>query len=129
MVAISDISPCEIEPGGGLWMRCRQAPCSPDGEVAAQLDAPLDEMKQVRARVAGRRELTMRLNRDVRMDRRDRPPRSCGDGGGRLRPESIDLGLAFIDAQTAQVEQVRRRRLGISRTAQARCGQVIGSAA
>ncbi|XXY49455.1 hypothetical protein WME91_56560 [Sorangium sp. So ce269] len=46
-------------------MRYRQAPYSPDGEVAAMLDALRDEMKQGTARGAGRHELTLVLNGDV----------------------------------------------------------------
>ncbi|WP_438020620.1 hypothetical protein WMF18_16750 [Sorangium sp. So ce315] len=64
-MAISDIHLCELEPGDGLWMRYRQAPYSPDGEVAAMLDALRDEMEQGTARGAGRHELTLVLNGDV----------------------------------------------------------------
>ncbi|WP_437840677.1 hypothetical protein [Sorangium sp. So ce1153] len=46
-------------------MRYRQAPYSPDSEVAAMLDALRDEMKQGTARGAGRHELTLVLNGDV----------------------------------------------------------------
>jgi UDP-2,3-diacylglucosamine pyrophosphatase LpxH len=38
-VAISDVHLCEHEPGEGLWMRWRQAPYSPDDEIAEMLDA------------------------------------------------------------------------------------------
>ncbi|MDC0681805.1 hypothetical protein [Sorangium atrum] len=64
-MAISDIHLCELEPGDGLWMRYRQAPYSPDSEVAAMLDALRDEMRQGTARGAGRDELTLVLNGDV----------------------------------------------------------------
>ncbi|WP_437311394.1 hypothetical protein [Sorangium sp. So ce388] len=46
-------------------MRYRQAPYSPDSEVASMLDALRDEMKQGTARGAGRHELTLVLNGDV----------------------------------------------------------------
>ncbi|WP_437627296.1 hypothetical protein [Sorangium sp. So ce1151] len=46
-------------------MRYRQAPYSPDSEVAAMLDALRDEMTQGTARGAGRHELTLVLNGDV----------------------------------------------------------------
>ncbi|WP_129581512.1 MULTISPECIES: hypothetical protein [Sorangium] len=46
-------------------MRYRQAPYSPDSEVAAMLDALRDEMKHGTARGAGRHELTLVLNGDV----------------------------------------------------------------
>ncbi|APR78018.1 Hypothetical protein A7982_03365 [Minicystis rosea] len=56
-VAISDIHLCEIEPTDGLWMRYRQAPFTPDRELAAMLDA-------LRARV-GKDKLSLVLNGDV----------------------------------------------------------------
>jgi UDP-2,3-diacylglucosamine pyrophosphatase LpxH len=56
-VAISDIHLCEIEPTHGLWMRYRQAPYTPDRELAAMLDA-------LRARVRGDA-LCLVLNGDV----------------------------------------------------------------
>jgi UDP-2,3-diacylglucosamine pyrophosphatase LpxH len=43
-VVISDIHLCEVEPTHGLWMRYRQAPFTPDTEVASMLD-------ELRARV------------------------------------------------------------------------------
>jgi len=55
--AISDIHLCEPEPGDGLWMRWRQAAYSPDGEIAAMLDA-------LRREVQGE-ELELVLNGDV----------------------------------------------------------------
>jgi UDP-2,3-diacylglucosamine pyrophosphatase LpxH len=56
-VAISDIHLCEHEPESGLWMRYRQAPYAPDGEIAAMLDA-------LRAQVRGDA-LSLILNGDV----------------------------------------------------------------
>ncbi|MFT3771997.1 MAG: hypothetical protein QM820_41855 [Minicystis sp.] len=56
-VAISDIHLCEIERTDGLWMRYRQAPYTPDRELAGMLDA-------LRARV-GSGELCLVLNGDV----------------------------------------------------------------
>ena len=47
-VAISDIHLCELEPGDGLWMRYRQAPYSPDSEVAAMLDMTVAAAKSAR---------------------------------------------------------------------------------
>jgi UDP-2,3-diacylglucosamine pyrophosphatase LpxH len=78
-VAISDIHLCEIEPGDGLWMRYRQAPYSPDTEIAAMLDALRAQMKgtssadprpalkrPARSHAdASRDELTLVLNGDV----------------------------------------------------------------
>ncbi|WP_437682752.1 hypothetical protein [Sorangium sp. So ce131] len=46
-------------------MRYRQAPYSPDSELAAMLDALRDEMAQGTARGGGRHELTLVLNGDV----------------------------------------------------------------
>ena len=56
-VAISDIHLCEIERTDGLWMRYRQAPYTPDRDLAAMLDALL-------GRVQGD-ELCLVLNGDV----------------------------------------------------------------
>jgi hypothetical protein len=56
-VAISDIHLCEHEPESGLWMRYRQAPYAPDGEIAEMLDA-------LRESVRGD-ELSLILNGDV----------------------------------------------------------------
>lgn len=44
-VAISDIHLCEIERTDGLWMRYRQAPYTPDRELAAMLDALRDKVR------------------------------------------------------------------------------------
>ena len=57
-VAISDIHLCEFERTDGLWMRYRQAPYSPDNDLAAMLDA-------LRAKVAPGDELCLVLNGDV----------------------------------------------------------------
>jgi UDP-2,3-diacylglucosamine pyrophosphatase LpxH len=56
-VSISDIHLCEVERTDGLWMRYRQAPFSPDNDLAAMLDA-------LRERVRGD-ELCLVLNGDV----------------------------------------------------------------
>src|SRR5262245_38676186 len=67
-VAISDIHLCELEPTDGLWMRYRQAPYSPDAEVASMLDALREEMKRLppgRTRAFDRNELTLVLNGDI----------------------------------------------------------------
>lgn len=45
-VAISDIHLCELEPTDGLWMRYRQAKYSPDGEIAAMLDALREQVRK-----------------------------------------------------------------------------------
>jgi UDP-2,3-diacylglucosamine pyrophosphatase LpxH len=57
VVVLSDIHLCENEPGDGLWMRYRQAPFTPDRELAAMLDT-------LRREVAGD-ELELVLNGDV----------------------------------------------------------------
>ncbi len=56
-VAISDIHLCELERTDGLWMRYRQAPYSPDLDLARMLDG-------VRKKVGGD-ELCLILNGDV----------------------------------------------------------------
>ena len=56
-VAFSDVHLSEAEPGDGLWMRYRQRAYSPQGEIAAMLEA-------VRTRI-GRDELTVVLNGDI----------------------------------------------------------------
>jgi UDP-2,3-diacylglucosamine pyrophosphatase LpxH len=56
-IAISDIHLCEVERTAGLWMRYRQAPYSPDNDLAAMLDA-------ARAKVKGDK-LCLVLNGDV----------------------------------------------------------------
>jgi len=56
-VVISDIHLSEVERGGGLWMRYRQRPFLPDGELSAMLAA-------LRERVRGE-ELTLVLNGDI----------------------------------------------------------------
>ncbi|AUX20307.1 hypothetical protein SOCEGT47_007750 [Sorangium cellulosum] len=63
-VAISDIHLCELEPTAGLWMRYRQAPYSPDRELAAMLDALRGDVRRG-AGGAGRDELTLVLNGDI----------------------------------------------------------------
>src|SRR5690349_15922172 len=68
-VAISDIHLCELEPTAGLWMRYRQAPYSPDGEIAAMLDALRGEIRKGTGGSGGlhtqRDELTLVLNGDI----------------------------------------------------------------
>jgi hypothetical protein len=68
-VAISDIHLCELEPTDGLWMRYRQAPYSPDGEIAAMLDALRGEVRKGAGGSGGlgaeRDELTLVLNGDI----------------------------------------------------------------
>ncbi|WP_437677727.1 hypothetical protein [Sorangium sp. So ce131] len=73
-MAISDIHLCELEPTAGLWMRYRQAPYSPDGEIAAMLDALRGEVRSgaggargpdARGPGAERDELTLVLNGDI----------------------------------------------------------------
>lgn len=77
-VALSDIHLCELEPGDGLWMRYRQAPYSPDTEIATMLDAlrarmlkdpeipdPRSASTNAGARSDDRDELTLVLNGDV----------------------------------------------------------------
>ncbi|WP_437636477.1 hypothetical protein [Sorangium sp. So ce854] len=68
-MAISDIHLCELEPTAGLWMRYRQAPYSPDGEIAAMLDALRGEVRKGTGGAGGRGterdELTLVLNGDI----------------------------------------------------------------
>ncbi|WP_437610972.1 hypothetical protein WMF20_04450 [Sorangium sp. So ce834] len=68
-MAISDIHLCELEPTAGLWMRYRQAPYSPDGEIAAMLDALRGEIRKGTGGSGGlhtqRDELTLVLNGDI----------------------------------------------------------------
>ncbi|WP_437958912.1 hypothetical protein WME76_04125 [Sorangium sp. So ce119] len=68
-MAISDIHLCELEPTAGLWMRYRQAPYSPDGEIAAMLDALRGEVRKGAGGPGGlsseRDELTLVLNGDI----------------------------------------------------------------
>ena len=56
-IAISDIHLCEVERTDGLWMRYRQAPFSPDNDLAAMLDV-------VRGKVRGD-QLCLVLNGDI----------------------------------------------------------------
>jgi UDP-2,3-diacylglucosamine pyrophosphatase LpxH len=56
-IAISDIHLCEVERTDGLWMRYRQAPFSPDNDLAAMLDV-------VRGKVRGH-DLCLVLNGDI----------------------------------------------------------------
>jgi UDP-2,3-diacylglucosamine pyrophosphatase LpxH len=56
-VSLSDIHLCEVERTDGLWMRYRQAPFSPDNDLAAMLDA-------LREKVRGD-DLCLVLNGDV----------------------------------------------------------------
>jgi UDP-2,3-diacylglucosamine pyrophosphatase LpxH len=56
-VVISDIHLCEVEPGNGPWMRYRQRPFLPDGEIVELFDA-------LRREARGER-LTLVLNGDV----------------------------------------------------------------
>ncbi|MGK3966872.1 hypothetical protein WMF38_22190 [Sorangium sp. So ce118] len=68
-MAISDIHLCELEPTAGLWMRYRQAPYSPDGEIAAMLDALRAEVRKGKGGSGGLAtepdELTLVLNGDI----------------------------------------------------------------
>ncbi|WP_437600682.1 hypothetical protein [Sorangium sp. So ce590] len=71
-MAISDIHLCELEPTAGLWMRYRQAPYSPDGEIAAMLDALRGEIRRGAGGPGGLNglnappdELTLVLNGDI----------------------------------------------------------------
>ncbi len=53
---LPDIHLCvSSEPTDGLWMRYRQAPYSPDGEIAAMLDALRGEVRKGRAAPGARR--------------------------------------------------------------------------
>jgi UDP-2,3-diacylglucosamine pyrophosphatase LpxH len=57
-VVISDIHLSEVERGSGLWMRYRQRPFLPDGEIAAMLSAVRRELREGD-------ELTVVLNGDI----------------------------------------------------------------
>ena len=57
-VVISDVHLSEVERGSGLWMRYRQRPYLPDGEIAAMLGA-------VRRELRDGDELTVALNGDI----------------------------------------------------------------